>query len=224
MVLDGSRQNRLAPLVAQHRLQQECRGGLAIGAGDAAEFELRFGMREEIRGNGSQCASPMRHFDHGYGRICGGRGEARSGIRDDGSRTLGDGLRNIAIAVGRAPRKATKSEPSPTRRESYSTPVTAGLGPARRMRSTPRKTTSRSTSAPLKRGHKYHVGACRPKLLRALFLCVLQYPRRLKPVHLDVQMDGLKPVPFIQRVFPQPAKAHRHSIAALPFASRSEAR
>jgi hypothetical protein len=108
MVLDGSGQDSRAPLVAQHRLQQECRGCLAVGAGDAAEFELRFGMLEEIRGDDGQRAPPMRHFDHGQRRICGSGGEARGGVSDDGSRTLGDRLRNVAIAVCRASAKGDK--------------------------------------------------------------------------------------------------------------------
>jgi hypothetical protein len=43
--------------------------------------------------------------------------------------------------------------------------------------------------------------------MRALFLCQKQYPQRLKPIHLYVWTDGLKPVPFTQEFFPQPVKA-----------------
>ncbi len=50
--------------MTQHRLEQKCRRRLAVGSGDAAEFELRFGMGEEICRNGSECTPAMRHFDH----------------------------------------------------------------------------------------------------------------------------------------------------------------
>ena len=145
VVLDGTGQHSFAALMTEHRLQQKCRGRLAVGSGYAAEFKLLFGVGEEICGNSSQRAPSMRHLDYSYFRIRGCGGEAGSGVSDNGSRTLCDRLRDIAIAIRGAAAKSDKERAVATRRESYSTPITAGLGPARRMRSTPRKTLLSST-------------------------------------------------------------------------------
>ena len=61
----------LRPQMTQHRFQQKCRRGLAVGSSYATEFELRFGMGEEICGDGSECAPAMCHFDDSDGRIRG---------------------------------------------------------------------------------------------------------------------------------------------------------
>ena len=108
VVLDGAGKHGFAAAVTQHRLEQKCRCRLAVGSGDAAEFELRFGMSEEICSDGSQRTPPMRDFHHRDGRIRGCGGEACRGIGNDGSSTLGDCLRQVSIAIRRAPAKGDK--------------------------------------------------------------------------------------------------------------------
>src|SRR5580700_1703447 len=94
--------------MSQHRLEQKCRCRLAVGSGYTAEFEPLFGVGEEICRNGSQGAPSMRHLDRGYRGIRGRSGEAGGGVSDDGSRTLRDRLRDIAIAIGSAAAKGDK--------------------------------------------------------------------------------------------------------------------
>src|ERR1700733_7575649 len=88
VILDGAGQYGCAALMAQHCFEQKCRGRLAIGSGDTAEFELLFGVSEEICRKSGQRAAPMRHLDHGYSRIGGCGGEAVGGVSDEGARAL----------------------------------------------------------------------------------------------------------------------------------------
>ena len=108
VVFNGAGEDSFAPAMTQHRFEQKCRRRLPVGSSDAAEFELRFRMGEEIGGDGCECAPAMCHFDH---RDIGMRdcsSEPGGRISDDGARTLSDCLRNIVIAVRRATTKGDK--------------------------------------------------------------------------------------------------------------------
>src|ERR1700678_3044101 len=99
VILDGAGQYGCAALMAQHCFEQKCCCCFTVGSGYTAEFELLFGVSEEICRKSGQRAAPMRHLDHGYRRISRRGGEAGGGVSDDGSRALRDRLRDIAIAI-----------------------------------------------------------------------------------------------------------------------------
>ena len=146
VILDGTGEDGLAPAMAQHRLKQKCGGRLAVGSGDTAEFELRFGMSEEICRNGSERTPPVGYFDRSDVWIGGCGGEASGGVSNDGARALRDRLGNVAIAVGGAAAKGDEERAfahSPRVILDARTPQ--DLGPARLLRSTSRKTRSSST-------------------------------------------------------------------------------
>ncbi len=108
MIFDCSGKHRLSALRTQHRFEEKRSRGLAVGAGDRAQFHLRFRVTEEV---GRQCAqrtTTVLYFNDRQRWVssCGVKRDGR--VSDNGARTLRDCLRNVKITVGGASAKSDK--------------------------------------------------------------------------------------------------------------------
>ncbi len=108
VILDGAGEDGFAPAVAQHGFEKKCRRCLAVGSGDAAQFELRLRVSEKVLRDGREGAPAMDYCRHSNTRVRCRGSKTGGGIRHDGSSALGDGLRQVAIAIGGAPAKSDK--------------------------------------------------------------------------------------------------------------------
>jgi hypothetical protein len=124
MVLNRPDENRGSSGGVEERLGQECRGGFAVGAGDASGGKRALGMAEECgRSLGKRAAAVLDMKDGQAGLIDREMVEGLRGVGDDAERAGGEAFSTKRLPSVDPPFMATKTAPGRTRRESYSMPV-----------------------------------------------------------------------------------------------------
>ena len=103
VIFDGADEDGLARGGVEQRFGEECGCGFAVGAGDAGGGELALGMAEECGGGLGERAAAVFDFEDGQaGLVDEQMIEGLRGVGDDAERAGGNGLVDVAIAVGRA--------------------------------------------------------------------------------------------------------------------------
>src|SRR5436853_4517146 len=95
VILNGANESGLIPAEVQDGFDQESRGGLAIGSGDAGDLELLRCVAIKIRTQSSQGLSPMFHHNP-----CGfGADMLFRRVRENCNSAIGKGCINVIISV-----------------------------------------------------------------------------------------------------------------------------